>query len=184
MSGISMEMTAEGHPALQRKLSGLAARTSSMRPLMEDIGAYLDFSTRKRFVTQTGPDGKPWEPSQRAMREGGKTLVLSARLMNSYVYHAADFSVEEGTNVVYAGIHQGGGKIKRQARTQTVYRKVDASGELGHRFVKRSKSNFASDHAVGAHEIDMPARPMLGIGDKDEVEITHIVDAYLMGGIQ
>lgn len=185
MSGVAIEITVEGYPVLQKKLGGLAARTSHMRPLMEDIGAYLDFSTRQRFITQRAPDGTPWAQSARAIAEGGKTLIDTARLMQSYSYQAQDFSVEEGTNVVYAGIFQFSGKIRHKARTQTIYRKYDAKSDmLGHRFVKRSKSNFASDHQVGEYEVDVTARPMLGVNDNDEKEITHIVDAYLMRGIQ
>lgn len=183
MTGVAMEIKVEGYPLLQRKLGDLARRTSSMRPLMEDIGAYLDFATRRRFTTQIGPDGKRREPSQRALREGGLTLTDTARLKGSFNYHAYDFRVEEGTNVVYAGIHQSGGEIKRKARTQTIYRKTNAAGEISHRFVKKSKSNFATDHAVGDYVINMPARPMVGINDNDEAEITHIVNAYLMRGV-
>lgn len=182
MSGISLELKLEGYPALQGKLNKLIQRTANLRPLMQDIGAYLDYSTRSRFLTQRGPDGTPWLPSARALREGGKTLIKTARLMGSFSYKADARSVEEGTNVIYAAIHHFGGVIKRKARTQTIYRKVTA-GEISDRFVKRSKSNFATDHAVGAHDIEMPARPILGVNDNDEREIMNIVDDYLMRGI-
>lgn len=185
MSGIAVGIEVEGYPVLQRKLTGLADRMSSMRPLMEDIGSYLDASVARRFIGQRGPGGVPWEPSAAALARGGKTLIDSARLMQSFSYAATDFSVEEGTNVIYAAIYQFGGTIKREARTQTIYRRYnEASGELSTRFVKRSKSNFATDHAVGAHEINVVARPMLGIDKDDESEISALVDDYIMGGIQ
>jgi len=184
MTGISMAITLDGASSLQGKLNRLAGRMEHMRPLMEDIGGYLDFSTRNRFLKQIAPDGTPWQPSARALREHGKTLIDSARLFGSFSYQASDRSVEEGTNVIYAGIYQFGGKIKHPARRQTIYRKVDADGDLSHRFVKRSKSNFASDHDVEAYDVDVVARPMLGVNEHDEREIGHIVDAYIMGGLQ
>lgn len=185
MSGISLTMEAERYPALKRQLDGIAARMASMRPLMTDIGSYLDMTVNRRFIGQRGPGGVPWEPSAAALARGGKTLIDSARLMQSFSYNATDFSVEEGTNVIYAAIYQFGGTIKREARTQTIYRRYnEASGELSSRFVKRSKSNFATDHAVGEHEINVVARPMLGIDKDDEREISALVDDYIMGGIQ
>ncbi|MBI1262952.1 MAG: phage virion morphogenesis protein [Rhizobiales bacterium] len=184
MTGIAIEINLDGAGALQKKLNNALARVTHMRPLMEAIGGYVDFSTHQRFITETGPDGLPWKQSKRARREGGKTLTLTARLFSSFQPHATDTSVEEGTNVIYAAMMHFGGTVKRQARRQTIYRKVDASGALGNRFVKRSKSNFASDHDVGAYEFEMPARPILGINAKDEGEIMRIVDDYVMGAFQ
>jgi phage virion morphogenesis protein len=147
-----------------------------MLPAFDAIGASLVGSTVHRFETETGPDGNPWPPSLRALKEGGQTLTETARLRQSITHLASADGAEVGTNVVYAAIHQLGGTIKREARTQTIYRKYDEKlDELLPRFVKRSKSNFATDHAVGAHEIEMPARPFLGIDDADQVEIGAIL---------
>lgn len=73
---------------------------------------------------------------------------------------------EDGTPLAkIAAIHEYGGTINMPARTQTIYRQVSADGSLkaGGRFVKRSRSNFASDHAVAAHKIRIPERPFLRV---------------------
>jgi hypothetical protein len=45
--------------------------------------------------------------------------------------------------------------------------------------VKKSKSNFASDHYVGAFVIKMPARPYLGFGSH-EIEVTlDVVETFI-----
>ncbi|MGB0695370.1 MAG: phage virion morphogenesis protein [Rhodospirillaceae bacterium] len=149
---------------------------------MDDIGMAMVGSSQRRFETNVGPGGKPWEPSKRAKKQGGQTLVDQGHLRDSLTYRVLGRVLQWGTNLVYAAIHQFGGTIKREARTQTIYRRLNArTGLLGTRFVKRGKSNFASDHAVGAYEIEMSARPYLGVDDVDEAEILDILAGHLRG---
>lgn len=77
---------------------------------MASIGETLVSSTLKRFDAEEGPDGKPWQPSKRAAAESGKTLTNTARLRKSIDYAATASMVMVGSNVVYARIHQMGGK--------------------------------------------------------------------------
>lgn len=79
---------------------------------MDTIGETLVSSTHQHFQDQAGPDG-PWKPSQRAEREGGQTLVKSARLKNAITYEASPQMVVIGVNAVYARIHQLGGQAGR-----------------------------------------------------------------------
>jgi phage gpG-like protein len=67
------------------------------------------------------------------------------------------------TSVKYARIHEYGGVIKQRERTATLYRSIDKDGNFKHngRFVSKSKSNFATDHAMGARVITMPERSFL-----------------------
>lgn len=60
--------------------------------------------------------------------------------------------------LAYALIHEKGGVIHMPARTATIYRFISKNGSVGG-FVKKKKSNFATDHHVGAHDIHIPARP-------------------------
>ena len=57
-----------------------------------------------------------------------------------------------------------GGAIAVPARTTTIYRSVDEkTGDFknGGKFVKASKSNFATTHEVPAHTITIPSRPLM-----------------------
>lgn len=68
----------------------------------------------------------------------------------------------DGTPVAYiAAIQEYGTTIDREASTTTIYRKVKKNGDFAKngRFVKKSQSNYATDHAVGAHKIVIPSRP-------------------------
>jgi hypothetical protein len=53
--------------------------------------------------------------------------------------------------------------------TTTIYRQVDANGDLKNdgRFVKASKSNLATTHTVPAQTVTLPPRPFLDLGIED-----------------
>ena len=60
--------------------------------------------------------------------------------------------------LAYAAIHEYGGVIHIPARTVTMHRFMDRNGDVGG-LVKKSKSNFATDHQARGYDIHMPARP-------------------------
>ena len=98
--------------------------------------------------------------------EGGKTLVDSARLMQSITSNASDTGVEVGTNVLYAAIHQFGGTIR--AKT---------SRGLRFKIGKGRDASWATRQSV-----TIPARPFLGIDAEDEAEIIQIATDWLTPG--
>lgn len=100
-------------------------------------------------------------------RAGGQILQLSGRLAASTVQESDNDSASVGTNSVYGPIHQFGGEIKRKARKQDMHFRQKKNGEVGNRFVKKSKSNFVQTAAVGAYTIKMPARPFLHLTEQD-----------------
>ena len=68
----------------------------------------------------------------------------------------------DGTSVPYvAAINEFGARIEREPSTATIYRLVGKSGGFLRKgkFVRRSKSNFATTHYVGAYTISIPPRP-------------------------
>ena len=50
----------------------------------------------------------------------------------------------------YARIHEYGGTINHPAREHTLYFHMSKSGDVGNKFVKKGKSNFAQKSHVGA----------------------------------
>ncbi|WP_119167109.1 phage virion morphogenesis protein [Algihabitans albus] len=110
MAGVSFRIDIEDL-ALRRALAGAVEAAEDLTAPFDEIGSYLVAETLLRFEEGRAPDGTPWIPSQRVLREGGQTLIGpgSGRLRDSQTYDlGADF-VEVGTNVVYAAIHQFGG---------------------------------------------------------------------------
>jgi phage gpG-like protein len=80
--------------------------------LMERIGIVAENAISDNFEGEHDPDGVSWVPSFRAKNEGGKTLTDHAILANSIDGSATATSVERGSNLIYARIHNEGGTIK------------------------------------------------------------------------
>jgi len=112
MSGIALSLALDAADALSGfdRLQALGADPAGQLNL---IGAALEDSTLERFETNIAPDGTPWKPSERATAQNGQTLVDTSRLRDSIGYEVTGNELTLGTNVIYAAIHQGGGKAGR-----------------------------------------------------------------------
>lgn len=131
------------------------AASSDFSPAMREIAGMMEFAVRERFERSEDPSGKPWEPSQRARQQGGKTLVDTAALLSSIASDNDRFSAVVGTNLVYAAIHQFGGTI-------------------------RARNSRALNTPFGPRgAVNMPARPFLGFGPYEVQEIETILENHL-----
>lgn len=92
-----------------------AVRGLDPRLLADEIGDYVLSETLFNFQDEQTPEGEPWEPSQRALDENGKTLQDRGHLRDSYTYvvSLAGDQVEIGSNMIYAAIHHFGGEAGR-----------------------------------------------------------------------
>ena len=133
--------------ALEARLSRMAAALSRPDVTMDRIGRHLVASTLQRFERERAPDGRPWLKSARAIADGGKTLTDTGRLRGSIAHTVSEGgrAVEVGSNVLYAAIHQFGGRTGR------------------------------------GRKVTLPARPYLGIDDRDRDAIARIVTRALEG---
>lgn len=179
MSGAGIQL--RGETVAQAELGHLIERAQSPRPMWERIGASLVTSTLQRFDNGTDPEGSPWPPSIRALAEGGRTLIDTARLYQSITFNATDDGVEVGTNVIYAAIHQFGGDITIPAREQVLnFKKHKRTGKTLPGFRKEKDATFSQKVSIGAHTVHIPARPFLGLDDDDDAEMLHIVEDWLV----
>lgn len=154
---ITVRLEDNGAAAGIRQLERAGA---DLTPLMIDIGNLLEGSTKDRLMqSNTSPDRVPWPKSMRASEDGGKTLVDTRRLLGSIVNVPGAKSVEIGSNVIYAGIHQTGGEI------------VPKNGDA---------LAFALPNGdfVTVGKVTIPARPYLGISDDDEATIYELVEGH------
>lgn len=176
--GVSATIELDDAPI--RALFGrLLAFPAQLRSAADEIGEAMVASTQRRFAAETGPDGLKWKPSQRVVKHGGKTLQLTRRLYRSLVHNviaaaASGASVEWGTNVAYAWVHQVGALLYHRAGTVKINRRVK-DGEIQPGFVKRGKSNFETEHTFGNYAVIIPARPFVGIDAGDTAEISEIL---------
>ena len=158
---------------------------------MEAIGAHFVFSSQRNIETETSPEGVRWPPlsPRTANKRIGKgrrgyehMLRVTTQLYRSIVYEATDASVEWGSNVEYARVHQLGGVIDMPAREGTVTLKSirRKGGGIRSRFA-RTGTRGATSRVVSirAHQVRIPARPYLGISALDRDEVPLIVADYL-----
>lgn len=148
-------------------LKRLARKVGTLKPALDEIGSRLEASTDLRFETETDPAGVPWVRSLRAKEENGQTLTDSGRLRQSITRRVRDRELMVGTNVVYAAIHQFGGRTKaRTIRPRT----------------KKALSWPGAAHPVAKVEhpgSDMPTRAFLGVDAGDRRAILRILARHL-----
>ena len=114
MSGLSVKIESIQMEAM---LNELAGRMDDLTPVMQTIGEIIVEQADTAFETGVAPGGTAWPASGRAQATGGQTLIDTAVLRNSINVLATDNQVEVGTNVLYAAIHQLGGKAGRGKKT-------------------------------------------------------------------
>lgn len=129
------------------------------------IGEAVRESTLERFKQGIDPEGKKWEPSQRAIAEGGQTLVDSARLRNSIRSQADSTGFAVGTNVIYASSQQLGvsdRKVTIRAKTPKGLR-----FQVGGKWIRKKEVKVT---------INVPKREFLGLSKDDQREIQDILN--------
>lgn len=126
----------------------------------EELAETVRSSTRKRFRTETSPQGKHWEKSIRASKAGGLTLVKSGLLKNSIKSKSDAGGFAVGTNKIYARTHQFGANgreiiIKAKTSKGLVFK-------IGDKWIRKRQVTV---------KVDIPARPFLGLSEEDMEEI-------------
>lgn len=157
------------------QLAQVAGRMADPGPALEKMGLLLIGSVLKNFKA----GGRPirWKPSKRARREGGQTLIDTARLKNSITRRVAGKTLYVGTNVAYGAIHQFGGRIHKNVTVSQHWRIMRQA--FGRPVDARRIS-------VGSHQrqmdIRIPARPFLAVQDADRRYMDRIVAEHVLGG--
>lgn len=95
------------------KLNHAYIALGDLTPLMRDIGAYLEGSTRQRFADKQAPSGIAWEnllPSTQKQKGDNNILIDSGDLVRSLTHYASSNSVTVGVSEPYGVYHQLGTK--------------------------------------------------------------------------
>jgi len=127
-------------------LKKAAAKMKNPEGALRQMGGVLLRSIAKTFAAGGRP--QKWEPSIRASKIGGKTLLKTARLLRSITFSVGTRTLTVGTNVKYARIHHLGGVIKPKSGKAL---KVNIPG-VGWRTLK---------------QVRIPARPFLVVQAED-----------------
>lgn len=192
MSGTGLKIEWQGMDRVQRAIQGAFDRFGGAKgheEILDVVGAQIESQTRARISAGgPDPDGKPWKRLTAAYQarkrkiSSGNILNLRGALRDSITHVASPDEGEVGSNLVYAGVHQRGGKIQRKGGSVTTRHRTDAKGELmrtslfggrGLVFAKAShKRVLERTFSIAAHVTQMPARSFLGIssGDLDDLQ--------------
>ena len=150
-------------------------RLENPEKVLKECGLVLLRSVARNFKA----GGRPvrWRPSKRALREGGKTLIDTARLKNSMTMRVLGRSLTVGTNVKYARIHQLGGKLNNNVTVKQHYRYItQAFGkDIEGRKVLVKQHQRKMDTYI-------PARPFLKVQAGDLRIMRKIVADYVATG--
>lgn len=186
MAGFAIRLDIQDAPA-KAILVDLRQRTANTTPAMRIIGEIGRSSIVRNF--EAGGRPTPWEKSKRAIKEGGITLTKTRRLAKSIVSKAAQTSVDIGTNVIYARIHNQGGVINSPARERVLHFSQVKRGQMTHGrpgtgdlFAKRSKARYAMKVNGQAYVIIMPRREFMLLQPEDWIEIRAALIEYLAKG--
>lgn len=159
MYDIRLEGDAE---ALLRKMRSVAEIDKS--GLSAALAEAVRESTLERFRQGRAPDGRRWPPSQRALLEGGRTLIKTAQLRNSIHAKSDATGFAVGTNVKHAATHQFG----EPGRTIRARRKKALRFQMGGRWASKKQVH-----------ITIPARPFLGLSEEDIREIKETMEDFM-----
>ena len=158
---------------LERSLTQLSQRLVHRRPLMKKLAAVMHNAVDENFEAEGRPKWLGIKHRQ------GRVLRDSGALQNSISERSDDDTAIVGTNLPYAAIHQFGGPIQKPARTATVRYRSEAGRIL---FAGRKHANATAKQVnIPAHQVDMPARPYLGISAADDKEIREIISDWVIG---
>lgn len=143
MSAAFIEIPISGAEAFDifKRLPDLSSRA---QPMLDEIGAYLDSDVSERFIQGVTPEGRAWTPSQRAVAEGGKTLIDSAILMSGVTHNADNDSLIHGLTDIYAAIHHFGGKAGRGNKVTIEARPIIGIATKQQAAIERITTNWIS----------------------------------------
>ena len=155
MSGLAIIIEEKGLLAAARRLNALG-RSGLVPELLDSAGELIADQTRRRLASEKrSPDGKAWRPN----RQGTSILFRAGHLAGSIVSQVHGSEVRVGSNLVYAAIHQFGGRITpRDARA------------LHFRVGKKE---------VFARAVTIPARPWLGLSADNRDDLESVIEDWL-----
>jgi phage virion morphogenesis protein len=146
-------------------LQRLQARLHDLTPVMRSISGIMLDAVEENFAQE----GRPrWKPSISATKRGGKTLQKSGRLAASISRRWSANTAQVGTNVVYAAIHQFGGKTKPHV--------IKAKNKQALFWPGARHPVKAINHPGSV----IPARPFLSLTDEDLDDIRAKILEYLL----
>lgn len=172
-------------------LARLFRRLTDLTPVMDDIGEYMVESTKQRFNTGVAPDGRKWLANSETTilrylhTKGGGTSRRPGEEWQSPYYNQDGVLNKKGAGLV-AGKRPLIGESKRLS-TEIHYQADSGRVVIGSSLIYSAVQQFgAKAGSFGRTRRgalipwgDIPARPFLGLSDKDKAAVLDIFDEHL-----
>lgn len=157
---------------VNQALTRLANTTQHLPTVLDLIGEMLVDSTRQRFATSTGPDGQRWAPN---------SPVTILRYLGKY---KGSYGKKTG-KLTKAGAGRAAGKRPLIGETgdlaRQIHKKIDGNTlYIGSTMIYSAMQQFGGKKSQYPNLWgDIPARPFLGLSDKDRSDILDTISDYL-----
>lgn len=152
---------------IDEALRQVLSAADDLAPVFKNIGEYQVGSTKQRFKDEKDPDGQRWKdlnPIYAQTKKGPRILTGRTRSLSQIIYQAAEQSVEIGSNLIYARIHQEGGDIRAKNGGALVFSMGRAPG-----------GKNSGEQVFKLKKVTIPRRSFLGINAADQERIEEIV---------
>jgi len=172
---IQLKINQRNIEEVSKELREIVRRVSDLKPVLAEFGIHMVRSVEQTFQASGRP--APWPPSIRALRQGGKTLIKTARLKNSIVASVTGpRTLRLGTNVAYAAVHQLG-----FAGNMTVPQHIR---RVTRAFGRRLKTPTYATVRQHQRLVRIPARPFLVAQDEDIEILRGMLERHIAGSGQ
>lgn len=190
---ISVEIATDEITQALSKLSELSNSAKITHSILDQIGDFLLDTTKQRFATSTAPDGTPWAANSQV------TILQYLRLKSGHYEGKRRVGTKDGFFYKDDDKRKRKGKLAAEGVTVVMSKKplIGETRSLASQIFKRFDSDgalligsdreYAAVQQFGAtkHQFgkapwgDIPARPFLGISDKDQSTILDIISLSL-----
>ncbi len=167
MGGVTFTASLQDE-AMRAALGRVQGLMTSPTPMLKQIGAGVVAAVQEHFERQSDPWGKAWHalcPAYAPLKKNSRILTESHHLVDSINYQLGARSVSVGSNVVYARIHQLGGKIVPKTRPALSFLLAVGKGN--------------KPGIVQVKSVRIPARPYLGLGEAEKEAIALAVKLHM-----
>lgn len=170
-----------------KKLKIIIQRMKKLKPILRVIAEDMRNDVRSNFDNQRSFMGIKWKKSKRAIKDGGKTLMDTGRLYNSFAVKATNNYARVGTNVKYARVmNEGVGKgqlWKGEVNVKSHYRRIKRRKKNGEwaKNKKRIKVRGFTRKTIAPWG-DIPAYHYMGVNYRMEKNARKKMSHYILFG--
>ena len=145
------EFTLDTKELERLKQAFMRASMFNVDALLHGIGVQEEGEIKERFESKQDPQGKRWKDwSEKTERKSGASILQqSGRLKESVGFESSPQGILWGSTLIYARIHQQGGKAGRGRKVTIPERHYLGIGEGGMELIVETIEDFLTGESGG-----------------------------------